>query len=216
MPGLPRAAVLGLNAAGTAATITLADGGLIVTAFSDGPTPPPSLAELATHGLTDRVVAVTPNTLRLVGAATHGPPFEVHGGPHPGNEARPGDAAHPLGVFEAVVLTGPAARLGPAGTGSARFGEVFDLEVPWLFHVAGPAQLAAAQARWIGEYLRGRYTPPSPDEMAARPRLAGRSLRGGAHGQLASLDRELRAGHARAAEAGYPMPQPPGTTLNPG
>jgi hypothetical protein len=210
VPGLPRVAVLGLDAAGAAATITLADGGLTVTAFSEGPAPPPSLAELATHDLTDRVVAVTPATLRLVGAAALGPPFEVHGAPQPDGEA------HPLGVFEAVVLTGPAARLGPAGTGSARFGEVFDLEVPWLFHVAGPARLAAAQARWIGEYLRGRYAPPSPDEMAARPRLAGRSLRGGTHGQLTALDRELHAGHTRAAEAGYPMPQPPGTGLNPG
>ncbi|MBL7502280.1 hypothetical protein I6A84_06665 [Frankia sp. CNm7] len=70
-------------------------------------------------------------------------------------------------------------------------------------------ELIWAQASWIGEYLRGRYLPPARQAMLDHPRLRGTGLRRwGDGGYLRALDRELRAGRARAAAAGYPLPLP--------
>jgi hypothetical protein len=81
-------------------------------------------------------------------------------------------------------------------------------------HEAGPAGPVAAriaweQARWIGEYLRGRYLLPPRSAM-----LTGLGPRrrttpgGGAQAYLTALERERHAGRARAAAAGYPLPVP--------
>ncbi|WP_261564843.1 hypothetical protein [Frankia gtarii] len=214
MTGLPRVAVLGMDAATAAATISLVDGGLAVTAYSPGHVPPTAHARLTAYGCADRVVAVSTDTLRLA-AGSAAPPFEVHGvradsqtsaaSPDPAAGAEAGDL---LGVFDAVVLGEGTDRLGPGGPGSPRFGGVFDLAAAWVFHVGGSPELAGAQGRWIGEYLRGRYAPPDPAAMSARPAPLGRSMRGGVRAELAELDRELRAGHARAAATGYRLPAP--------
>ncbi|KJE25116.1 hypothetical protein FF36_00728 [Frankia torreyi] len=222
MTGLPRVAVLGVDVATAAATISLVDGGLAVAAFSSGPVPPAAHARLAAYGCADQVLAVSPGTLRLTAAGPAAPPFEVHGvraDPRPSaTSAAPAAAVAAagagagddlLGVFDAVVLGDGTARLGPGGPDSPRFGGVFDLAAAWVFHVGGPPELAGAQGRWIGEYLRGRYAPPEPAAMSARPALLGRSTRGGVRAELAELDRELRAGHARAAGIGYRLPTPP-------
>ncbi|WP_256788620.1 hypothetical protein [Frankia sp. AvcI1] len=230
MTGLPRVAVLGVDAATAAATISLVDGGLAVAAFSAGPVPPAAHDRLAAYGCADQVVAVSPDTLRLLTAGPAAPPFEVHGvradprlpasPPSPSaKEAGAGSGAGGgygaeaggdlLGVFDAVVLGVDTARLGPGGPHSPRFGGVFDLAAAWVFHVDGAPELAGARGRWIGEYLRGRYAPPEPAAMSARPALLGRSTRGGVRAELAELDRELRAGHARAARLGYRLPTPP-------
>ncbi|MCM3926438.1 hypothetical protein ND748_32805, partial [Frankia sp. AiPs1] len=213
MTGLPRVAVLGVDAATAAATISLVDGGLAVAAFSAGPVPPAVHARLTAYGCADRVVAVSPATLRLTAASPAAPPFEVHGvqaDPRtPATSAAPatspaaaGTGAESeavgdlLGVFDAVVLGDGTARLGPGGPDSPRFGSVFDLAAAWVFHVGGSPELAGARGRWIGEYLRGRYAPPEPAVMSARPALLGRSTRAAVRAELAELDRELRAGHA--------------------
>ncbi|EIV95713.1 hypothetical protein [Frankia sp. QA3] len=221
MTGLPRVAVLGVDAATAAATISLVDGGLAVAAFSPGPVPPAAHARLAAYGCADQVVAVSPDTLRLA-AAGPAAPFEVHGvradprtsatsaSPAAAGAAEgAGAGGDLLGVFDAVVLGDATARLGPGGPDSPRFGGVFDLAAAWVFHVSDSPELAGAQGRWIGEYLRGRYAPPEPAAMSARPALLGRSTRGGVRAELAELDRELRAGHARAAGIGYRLPTPP-------
>ncbi len=215
MTGLPRLAVLGLDVASAAAMISLVDGGLEVTTFAAGPVPPEAEAALAAYGCADRVVGVAPGTLRLSTADPPAPPFTVHGArTDPPDDTDPDD---PLGVFDAVVLTAHTERLLPAGPGSPRFGGVFDRRAVWAFHVTDPPELAGAQGRWIGEYLRGRYALPDPTAMdAAVAAATGRPRRGGAvRAALADLDRELRAGHARAGAAGYPVPRPPAPSPSP-
>ncbi len=207
-----------MDAATAAATISLVDGGLAVTVYSPGHVPPAAHARLTAYGCADRVVAVSTDTLRLAaGSAPPPPPFEVHGARADSQAsaasaapaAAGAEAGDLLGVFDAVVLGDGTDRLGPGGPGSPRFSGVFDLAAAWVFHVGGSPELAGAQGRWIGEYLRGRYAPPEPAAMSARPALLGRSVRGGVRAELAELDRELRAGHARAARTGYRLPTQP-------
>ncbi len=205
-----------MDTATAAATISLVDGGLAVTAYSPGHVPLPAHARLAAYGCADRVVAVSTGTLRLAAGSATAPPFEVHGVradsqtsmASPGPAAAGAEAGDLLGVFDAVVLGDGTDGLGPGGPGSPRFGGVFDLAASWVFHVGGSPELAGAQGRWIGDYLRGRYAPPDLAAMSARPALLGRSMRGGVRAELAELDHELRAGHARAARTGYRLPTP--------
>ncbi|CAO5182323.1 conserved hypothetical protein [Frankia sp. AiPs1] len=236
MTGLPRVAVLGLDAATAAAAISLVDGGLMVALFAPAPAAPDDIAPLAAYGCADRLTTLVPPSLRLSAAGPGAPPFHIHGTPAEGEARTPtqttgtdtgaGADAEPLGTFEAVVLNADTEHLLPrtltqastrASTeadaqadsepaGSARpprFGGVFDSQAAWVFHVGGPPELAAAQGRWIGEYLRGRYALPLPT-----PHGRGRPRRAGVRGALAELDRELLAGHVRAATAGYPLPTP--------
>ncbi|MCK9893760.1 hypothetical protein [Frankia sp. AgB32] len=218
MTGLPRLAVLGLDVASAAATISLVDGGLEVTTFACGPIPSDARAALAAYGCEDRLVGVATDTLRLATADPATPPFAIHGvrtdpPTDPGPDPTPADTAADdlLGIFDAVVLTGHTERLLPVRTGSPRFGGVFDRRVVWAFHVTDPPELATAQGRWIGEYLRGRYALPEPAAMDAAT-ATGRPRRGGAgRAARAERDRERRAGHARAAATGYPVPRPPAT-----
>ncbi|MCK9875738.1 hypothetical protein MXD59_08120 [Frankia sp. Ag45/Mut15] len=264
MTGLPRIAVLGLDAATAAAAVALVDGGLEIAVFAPEPISPDDVAALAAYGCADRLVALVPATLRLSAATPTAPPFEIHGTPAdhepsaPAEVTRP-DAGAPLGTFDAVVLndhtghllpTAPAGPAAPSGASSQpgvvqRFGDVFDPRAAWVFHIGGPVELGAARGRWIGEYLRGRYAlpanlPAGPDAdpghghglgagsgvgagarsgVGARPgagglpgmaatAMRGRPWRRGARSTLADLDRELQAGHARAATAGYPLPTP--------
>ena len=73
--------------------------------------------------------------------------------------------------------------------------------------------LVWAQGSWVGEYLRGRYLLPTYQAMLDRPGLRRGGLRRrGAAGYLRALERELRAGRARAAAAGYPLPLPAHST----
>ncbi|SNQ45885.1 conserved hypothetical protein [Frankia canadensis] len=214
--GLPSVAVLGLDAASAAATIALVDGGLPVTAVTPAPVTPAALAALAAYGCADRVVEVAAGTLRLTSAGVTttspaAPPFEIHGAP----ADPPGDEAS-LGTFDAVVLTDGTRALLPDVADSPRFGGVFDLRTAWVFHLSDAPDLAGAQGRWIGEYLRGRYAPPDPVAMgAASPSARGLPWRGGARAAITELERELRAGHARAASAGYPLPTPPVPPVGP-
>lgn len=218
--GLPSVAVLGLDAASAAATIALVDGGLAVTVVTPAPTAPDALAALAAYGCADRIVEVAADTLRLTPAA---PPFAIHGTrttavaaststfPDRSDEPDEPAAGETLGSFDAVVLTDGTRGLLAGAADSPRFGGVFDLATPWVFHVGDAPELAGAQGRWIGEYLRGRYAPPEPAAMGAARSAPARGLpwRGGVRAALIELERELRAGHARAAAGGYPLPTPP-------
>ncbi len=84
-------------------------------------------------------------------------------------------------------------------------------------------RLAEAQARWLGEYLRGRYLLPPRSAMLTAAGAAGplRSLADDLrdrwlrphHGSavdayLRWLEAEVRHGRARAAAGGYPLPVP--------
>ncbi|WP_131769561.1 hypothetical protein [Candidatus Protofrankia californiensis] len=84
-------------------------------------------------------------------------------------------------------------------------------------------RLAEAQARWLGEYLRGRYLLPLRSAMltaASTPRplrsladdLRNRRLRphhrSDVDAYLRWLGAEVRQGRARAAAGGYPLPVP--------
>lgn len=112
------------------------------------------------------------------------------------------------------------------GAEPIHFGGVFhpDLEgVFYLGRVPAPGDdsdlgcdrtVGAAQARWVGDYLRGRYLLPARSVMVARPGLRRRARpplgpsRLGSRGYLRALGRERRRGQARAAQAGYPLPVP--------
>ncbi|WP_131784914.1 hypothetical protein [Protofrankia symbiont of Coriaria ruscifolia] len=87
-------------------------------------------------------------------------------------------------------------------------------------------RLAEAQARWLGEYLRGRYLLPPRSAMLTaastpRPLRSLRSLaddlrnrrlrphhRSDVDAYLRWLGAEVRQGRARAAAGGYPLPVP--------
>ncbi|MCM3887499.1 hypothetical protein [Frankia sp. R82] len=226
MTGLPRVAVLGLDAATTAAAVALVDGGLEITVFASAPIPSADVATLTAYGCADRLVAVRATTLRLTAAAATAPPYVIDGtvidgtvidgtviDGTPADQNPPADSAQPLGTFDAVVLNAHTEGLLPAtsiAAESTRFGGVFDPQVAWVFHVGGPVELATAQGRWIGEYLRGRYALPDDPQSGAGalPVVRGRPWRKGIRSALAEVDRELQAGHARAATAGYPLPTP--------
>ena len=125
-----------------------------------------------------------------------------------------------IGHWDAVVVA-PAGRSAAAdliGAEVPRFGGVFHPVTDGVYLVGAPADgatepatdvvLAKAQAGWIGEYLRGRYALPAHQAMVSRPGPGrGPRARTG-DGYLRAVGRELRAGRARAAAAGYPMPMP--------
>ncbi|WP_041253683.1 hypothetical protein [Frankia sp. EAN1pec] len=117
--------------------------------------------------------------------------------PPAGDEGEPGQVSAPRSWSEEYFFAG-----------------VFHQEVEGLYRVSAEPELAAAQGRWIGEYLRGRYLLPSrPAMVSASGRSAGGPPADRA-GQLRrrlylrALTREVRRGHARAASAGYPLPVP--------
>ncbi|OHV37405.1 MULTISPECIES: hypothetical protein [Pseudofrankia] len=101
-----------------------------------------------------------------------------------------------------------AAAGGPAGPRPA--GEAGELAEEDEAPASGPGgRLVWAQASWVGEYLRGRYLLPAYQAMLDHPGLRRVGLRRrGTCGYLRALERELRAGRARAAAAGYPLPIP--------
>jgi hypothetical protein len=205
VPQLPRVAVLGAHTAGLAALHGLVDGGMPAVAFglldspADADAPADALAEYADRfGLDDRVRR-----------APAPPEVTVPGGGAARFAVRAGDG--PEEPFDAIVAAGAgylAAALSAAGLpGAPRlYLGVFHPRDAGIFAVgaSGGSALAEAQGRLIGEYLRGRYLPPSPPaEGTGWRRPADRA---GAY--LRALRRELRAGHARAAAAGYPLPVP--------
>jgi hypothetical protein len=139
---------------------------------------------------------------------------------------------------------------GPPAVPPPLFGGVFDPEtegVYWCGRLPSPAapsagaetvtgvtapdagRLTDAQARWISEYLRGRYLLPPRSVMVTAagmaatsraagwprsygdlPRAAWAQLRGrsAVDCYLYRLGAELRRGRARAADGGYPLPVP--------
>lgn len=117
--------------------------------------------------------------------------------PPAGDEGEPGQVSAPRSWSEEYFFAG-----------------VFHQEVEGLYRVSAEPELAAAQGRWIGEYLRGRYLLPSrPAMVSASGRSAGgppadRSGQLRRRLYLRALTREVRRGHARAASAGYPLPVP--------
>jgi hypothetical protein len=217
MPELARVAVIGSGLPAAVALAALVDGGLDARMVCVAAPPPDAADVLATHGLTER--------LRRVATATTGLDVRRRRDCGGGFEVVADDET--VGRFDAVVLAdaGPApAGAAPADAGHApRFGGVFDPDSDGVYPIgcwdpaAAAVELARAQGRWIGEYLRGRYLLPARPVMLANPglpsrrRLGGGRHGGGRHGDgvaryLARLDRELRRGHARAAAAGYPLP----------
>ncbi len=228
-----------LSGAGTAALIALVDGGLDgVGVLAGDPAGPPAreaARALGEFGMADRLIVV-PGPLVLQTGADGGGPFELAGvgsarlgavGALPAG-AGPGLTRLDAVVFVGTPPTAPSATVPSAGDGAEPgrvgasrawsgeyfFGGVFHQEVEGLYRVSAEPELAAAQGRWIGEYLRGRYLLPSrPAMVSAAGRLTGGPPADGA-GQvrrrryLRALAREVRRGHARAASAGYPLPVP--------
>lgn len=206
MPQLPRVAILGADTAGLAALHGLVDGGMPAVAFGLLDSPAAALAEYAEEfGLGDRVRRAPAPPEVTVRPATR----PAMTGPGPARfTVRAGDG--PEEPFDAVVAASDgylAATLGAAGLPAAPplYLGVFHPRDAGIFAVeaAGGTALAEAQGRLIGEYLRGRYLPPSAPGGGNGRRPAERV---GAY--LRALRRELRAGHARAAAAGYPLPVP--------
>jgi hypothetical protein len=213
MPELARVAVIGSGLPAAVALAALVDGGLDAQGVCTA-TPPPDAADvLTTHGLTERLHRV---------AATRGLNVRRRRGGGGGFDVVAD--AETIGRFDAVVLADAAGAApadadpapggaAPGGKGHApRFGGVFDPDSDGVYLIGGAGELARAQGRWVGEYLRGRYLLPARSVMLAHPGLPPRGYLGrGRHGDglagyLARLDRELRRGHARAAAAGYPLP----------
>jgi hypothetical protein len=215
VPQLPRVAVIGGDLAGAVALAELVDGGLTVAAFAvaadpadpvdpAGPADPvdPAAAYLAARGLTDRLIRLETGGLDIRPGDGARRPFQIWG-----------DGTS-RGIWDAVVLTPAAPDRGapdglPAAAGHC-YGGVFHPDVEGVYRVgAGRPAVVAAQARWIGEYLRGRYLLPARSSMIAHPGLRRYGPRPWAGRRyLARLEGELRRGRARAARAGYPLPVP--------
>jgi hypothetical protein len=224
VPQLPRVAVIGGDLAGAVALAELVDGGLTAAAFAavTDPADPadPAATYLAARGLGDRLIRAETGGLDIRPCDGARRPFQIWV-----------DGA-PRGGWDAVVLTPAAPDVSlPDGSVAAagdRYGGVFHPDVEGVYRVGagrpagvgprpGPAIAAvpavpavvAAQARWIGEYLRGRYLLPARSAMVAHPALRryGPRLWAGRR-YLARLEGELRRGRARAAQAGYPLPVP--------
>jgi hypothetical protein len=120
------------------------------------------------------------------------------------------DGVYLVGIYPEGMVSPPVPEDGrardPAGSPASSAGS----------GVAAPGELAWAQARWVGEYLRGRYLLPERSVMLGHPGLpAPRRLgqlmhlgreRPGVAGYLARLEREQRRGRGRAAAASYPLP----------
>lgn len=158
-------------------------------------------------------------------ASTASTPSELSGLADALARATPDNSGVGSGCDVTVVVTAGAA---PDDRFATRFGGVFLPDRDGVY-VVGAAPLAGArgagaasdretmlaQARWLGEYLRGRYLLPQRSEMLAhlglRPtpvlsRLARPS--GRTHDYRRRLALEVRRGRARAAAAGYPLPVP--------
>ncbi|OHV54215.1 hypothetical protein BCD48_08940 [Pseudofrankia sp. BMG5.36] len=121
-----------------------------------------------------------------------------------------GGVFHPRadGVYLVGSLEGAGAALTEPGDASTRHTGQDDEMPPSSLG----QQLAWAQASWVGEHLRGRYLLPAYLAMLDHPGLRRVGLRRrGIGGYLRALERELRAGRARAAAAGYPLPLPAST-----
>jgi hypothetical protein len=215
---LPRVVVLDPTLTGAIALRELADGGLDVTGV--GQVTPAAMRVLTDFGLTDRWVtgsagpadqdaaavmaACHPTVSRIGGAGTAVPGFAVS------------LDGHLLGTWDAVVVTRRTVDVvaDVISTGAPWYGGVFHPQADGVYLV-GPDEVDAGrvdldsgeitvpQARWVGEYLRGRYLLPAFQAMLDHPGLQRRGLR---RGYTRALDRELRAGHARASAAGYPLP----------
>lgn len=221
--------MLGSDLAGATALVTLVDAGLDATGVGGRPTRE-AADLLAAYALTDRwlVPAGAP------GDATGGvdPVLTVTRGagetePEGGFQISVG--GEPVGRWDAVVVTarGLAAVAGVLDAVpwfGAVFhpvaGGVFLLGVPDSGQVVRPDSerdltVTKAQAGWVGEYLRGRYRLPAGQTMLDHPGLRRTGVRRGAAGYLRALDRELRAGRARAAAAGYPLPLPAARPASP-
>jgi hypothetical protein len=204
VPQLPRVAVIGGDLAGAVALAQLVDGGLTVAAFAvtAGPVDPAAAAYLADRGLTDRLIRLETGGLDIRPSDGARRPFQIWG-----------DGAS-RGIWDVVVLTPAAADAsGPDGLPAAAghcYGGVFHPDVEGVYRVgAGRPAVVAAQARWIGEYLRGRYLLPARSAMIAHPGLRRYGPRPWAGRRYpARLEGELRRGRARAARAGYPLPVP--------
>jgi hypothetical protein len=228
VPQLPRVAVLGPDLAGAAALVAFVDAGLDATGVGGEP-PPAAAAVLAAHALTDRWLVGAgraDGAGRTAGDGSTPTITRAAGAPVPAFAIRIGGEL--VGRWDAVVVTAPALAPsgGAGGPDAPRFGGVFHSVADGVYVVGAPDEpapppgppdptLARAQAGWVAEYLRGRYRLPAYQAMAARPSLrrpglwrgAGRR-HGGAAGYVRALERELRAGRARAAAAGYPLPLP--------
>ncbi len=226
--------MLGPGLAGATALVALVDAGLDATGVGGRPTP--AAAELlAAHALMERWI---PPAVRDATDTAGGP---AAGGAPALTVARVGDASGARGGFEVSIDGQPAGRwdalvvtardlAAAAGVLTAApwyggvfhpvAGGVFLLGVPDSGQVVRPdgerdLALTRAQAGWVGEYLRGRYRLPTGEAMLDRPSLRRTGVRRGAAGYLRALDRELRAGRARAAAAGYPLPLPAAAPASP-
>jgi len=229
VPQLPQVAVLGLDLTGAVALAALIDAGLDATGV--GPLDPPAGVFLAGRALVDRWVdsRKAPTADEPVdGAPADFRPVIRHAraadGTPTGFEIIVDGGS--LGRWDALVVTPPAL---------AAAGEVIAADTSWyggVFHprsvgvhlVGGfrddipqadvlaqtlASDLIWARASWVAEYLRGRYLPPPEQEMLDHPELRRTGLfRSGERGYRRALERELRAGRARAAAAGYPLPIP--------
>ena len=107
------------------------------------------------------------------------------------------------------------------------FRRVFHPELPDVFFVAllqplgATMPLAEAQGQWIADFLRGEYLLPEPatlrgeierDQRAMRRRYVAskrHTIQVDFDDYLHELERERRAGAARARAAGFPLPVPP-------
>ncbi len=125
------------------------------------------------------------------------------------------------GVYGCAVLTHRSGEANPARGRLSRL--VAPEAISVTDSVTDSVRLAEAQARWLGEYLRGRYLLPPRSVMLAATGAAGASRspvggprgrwsrprhRGGVDAYLRWLAAEVRRGRARAAAARYPLPVP--------
>jgi hypothetical protein len=241
VPQLPRVAVLDPTLTGAVALRELVDGGLDVTGI--GQPTEAALDVLRASALTRHWIAGSAATRAVpprpwadvpeAGAGAALPAGDGLAGYHPvvtraGNDAGPGQGfavsldGDALGCWDALVVTPQTAAVvaGVIATGGPWFGGVFHPRSAGVFVVGGEPgsasqhPLVELRARWVGEYLRGRYQLPAYQAMLDRPELRHRGLRGRGprgrtgRGLVRALERELRAGRSRAAAAGYPLPLP--------
>jgi hypothetical protein len=226
VPQLPRVAVVGEDFRADAVCATLVDSGLQAVRV----TPGAAVSVAATQtGLSVQARHMAP---------AMAPSSADNSADRMSFEVRSGGEV--VGAFDAiVVVAGGAAQalLGRAGLtdiDDVRFGGVYCPGRDGVYVVGGKlggepscddvvdggttlrraTQRATelAQARWLGEYLRGRYLLPERQEMTAHSGLRRASMfsrrRGGTRGYLSRLALELRRGRDRAAAAGYPLPLP--------
>jgi len=226
---LPRVVVVGPAPAGSVALWALVDGGLPASALLTGPPGPARVrAEdyLNEHDLTSRVTWLPAGATVAAQAAAPGalPVWSYR-------STGPDGAPITSGQAQAVVVVPPdPAEPGPVLSGltvrdpRALFGSVFPPDDVGVYQLTGsgrvgtggrpPARLDGlleARARWLGEYLRGRYRLPEHAAMVETGGIATGHRRLGGLAQpdpVRWLAAECRRGRARAALAGYPLPLP--------